>query len=213
MIATALAASVASLGALSEVDPVSVQRLETVEPQVNLEAEQWVSQVQNRIEPEAVEWAKSQQKLSKAAFRDLLVQENSACSRCISVEVQSDEYSICVLVSLSMPVSSLLALSEEVSQVGGCFVLRGIPENSWSLLASKLIELDELGVNVPILIDPRLFEEWKVSQVPAFIVREEEGYDKVSGNISLETALRIMSEIEEAKGARELLEKYIGYFH
>jgi conjugal transfer pilus assembly protein TrbC len=187
--------------------PESMQWVKTADHQVSLEVERWVREVQNRTDPKAIEWARSQQELSTTSFRELVAQGGSTCSRCTSSEVQSDEYPICVLISLSMPISSLLALSEEVSKVSGCFVLRGIPENSWASLASKLIELDGLGVNVPILIDPRLFEEWKVSQVPAFIVREGDRYDKVSGNITLSRALELLAEQGETLACEDLLEE------
>lgn len=206
MIATALASSILSLGALPGVDHESMQWLKAVDHQVSSEAERWISQVQNRIDPEAVEWARSQRELSEASFRKLITQGKATCSGCASSEAQSDEYPIRILISLSMPVSSLLALSEELNQVGGCFVLQGLPENSWTVLASKLIELDERGVAVPILIDPRLFEEWKVSQVPVFIVQEGDRYDKVSGNITLAKALELLAEKGETLAAEDLLE-------
>ena len=72
-----------------------------------------------------------------------------------------------VFVSLSMPAASLQHLAHWVPAVGGVLVLRGLPANTLSGLASTL---REIGIRPDaLIIDPPLFHHYAVTAVPTFV--------------------------------------------
>lgn len=109
------------------------------------------------------------------------------------------EPKIFVAMSFSVPDSVWLSLSKELEKAGGIFVLRGLPNNSFTELASKLFSLKSRGVNAPVQLDPKFFQAHHITSVPAFVVKVEEGFGKITGNISLKCALEKMS----LKGSQE----------
>ena len=82
-----------------------------------------------------------------------------------------------VFVSFSMPLATLKSLNEDVVANGGKLVFRGLVEGSFKKMAMKLREL-----SAEVLIDPTLFEDHAITQVPVFV----KGKDKLTGNVSLE---------------------------
>lgn len=103
------------------------------------------------------------------------------------------EPKIFVAMSFSVPESVWLSLSKELEKAGGIFVLRGLPNNSFNELASKLLSLKSKGVNAPIQLDPKFFQVHHITSVPAFLIKEEREVYKIQGNISLKFALSKMS--------------------
>ncbi|OJW55209.1 MAG: type-F conjugative transfer system pilin assembly protein TrbC [Alphaproteobacteria bacterium 41-28] len=96
-----------------------------------------------------------------------------------------------VFVSFSMPLQALKALGAQVNAVGGKLVLRGLVGGNFKKTAEKLKELQE-----EIIIDPTLFEDYVISAVPTFVLRnespkkaEDNSYDRLTGNVSLRYAL------------------------
>ena len=83
-------------------------------------------------------------------------------------------------------------MSKELEKEGGVFVLRGLPNNSFSELAAKLLSLKKSGVNAAIQLNPIFFQTHQITNVPAFIVKAGDEFNKISGNISLKSALEKM---------------------
>ena len=124
---------------------------------------------------------------------------------CFESTSLDEVYSLLVFVSFSMPDTSLLSLAGELENAGGAFVVRGLPNSSFAEFSNKLECLRGLGVDAPILIDPDSFETYEITQVPTIVLKGEETFDKVSGNIPISYALEIFSEKGEEKDlAREI---------
>ncbi|PFX11038.1 hypothetical protein AWC38_SpisGene25545, partial [Stylophora pistillata] len=83
-----------------------------------------------------------------------------------------------VFVSLSLGEEVLKKLYGQVSQVRRRLILRGLVEDSWTKTQEALGKL-KIGID----IDPPAFEEFSVTQVPTFILREGERLDRISGTL------------------------------
>lgn len=74
-----------------------------------------------------------------------------------------------VLISLSMPESTIKALIHETFALGGGVVVRGLVEGDFEKTITRIRDL--AGKNAGgIMIDPTLFKRFKVARVPAFVL-------------------------------------------
>lgn len=114
-----------------------------------------------------------------------------------------------VFISSSMDLKLLKTYVKEARRYGGVLVFNGLPGNSWVKLNKTVTEIvgDEEGVGIQI--DPEEFDRFNIKTVPAFVLFKEDNrvtytskeaeedkviYDKVTGNIGIETALRLFAE-------------------
>lgn len=102
-----------------------------------------------------------------------------------------------VLVSLSMPPSSLLRLAKATRQANVALVLRGFVNNSFTATAAKLAQIDKHNLG-NWQVDPRLFRELDIGAVPVFAISGDTGWEVVRGDVSLEYALKVLA----ARGGR-----------
>lgn len=140
---------------------------------------------------------------------------NSSCSSCQDKsflkeiklkESKSKDKDIVIFVSSSIPQESLKALFIQAQSKGAKLVFRGLIGNSFQKTKAFF---ETTGINAEI--DPTLFEEYQISHVPAFVLREGEKHDILQGNISLEEALNLIRQKGELKGkAANLLKKNQG---
>lgn len=107
-------------------------------------------------------------------------------------EIQDE--SLYVFISFSMGDEAILALANEVSSVKGVLLLRGIPQNSFKSLAKKLLDLKQKGLTAEIRIDPKAYCDYGITAIPSFVKLRKNGFDKITGNISLSYALERFSE-------------------
>ncbi|MGE0198147.1 MAG: type-F conjugative transfer system pilin assembly protein TrbC [Simkaniaceae bacterium] len=114
-----------------------------------------------------------------------------------------EDYPLLVFISFSMPEASLLSFAKELESCGGAFVVRGLPNNSFAEFFNKLNHLKEIGMDAPILIDPDSFEEYEVTEVPTIVLKGDEAFDKMIGNVPVSYALETFSE----KGEEQYLAK------
>ena len=105
--------------------------------------------------------------------------------------------SLYVAVSLSMPASTLVTLSNQVSKAGGRLVIRGLKNNSFEDTVAAVKGLSEKGVAIDI--NPKVFREFKIIKVPSFVVISPNGIDKMTGNVGLRYALEEFASIGDAK--------------
>jgi type-F conjugative transfer system pilin assembly protein TrbC len=97
----------------------------------------------------------------------------------------------------------------QARRYGGVLVFNGLPDNSWVKLNKTVTEIVGNEEGVGIQIDPEEFDRFKIKTVPAFVLIKEADlitgtseepaedkviYDKVTGNIGIETALRLFAE-------------------
>lgn len=157
---------------------------------------QVVDDASNRIDAEDCNWIKKmlQQDPHVEAAKAHCTQssltsfEKKKCTTSIS-STPDEVAPIYILISFSVPDHVWVGLSKELENKGGIFVLRGLPRNSFKELSKKIQHLDKLGVKVPIQINPKLFTAYQATLVPTFLIQYNEGYDKITGNISLTFAL------------------------
>ena len=114
-----------------------------------------------------------------------------------------------VFISSSMSPEILKTYVRQAKRYGGVLVFNGLPGNSWVKLNKTVTEIvgDEEGVGIQI--DPEEFDRFNIKTVPAFVLFKEDNrvtytskeaeenkviYDKVTGNIGIETALRLFAE-------------------
>ena len=120
-----------------------------------------------------------------------------------------DSSTLKVFVSSSMSTELLKTYVKEAKRYGAVLVFNGLPGNSWVKLNKTVTEIvgDEEGVGIQI--DPEEFDRFNIKTVPAFVLLKEDDrvtytskeaeedkviYDKVTGNIGIETALRLFAE-------------------
>lgn len=120
-----------------------------------------------------------------------------------------DSVTLKVFVSSSMSTELLKTYVKEARRYGGVLVFNGLPGNSWVKLNNMIMEIVEDQEGVGIQIDPEEFDRFNIKMVPAFVlIKEAEWitgtskqmaedrviYDKVTGNIGTEAALRLFAE-------------------
>ncbi len=108
-------------------------------------------------------------------------------------ETSESKEELFVFVSLSMPDETLVALSKEIEESHGIMVVRGVPNNSFKAFAKRILGLREKGFAASLQIHPKLFKEYGVGGVPAFVLKQGDTFDKVSGNIALKYALELFA--------------------
>lgn len=107
--------------------------------------------------------------------------------RNIKEELSESEDQLLVFVSFSMPDLSLEELSKQAGKFHARLVLRGLHEGSFKKTAEKILEIDKNGLKIDI--DPELFKEYQIKQVPTFVlIKNGKEVNRLSGNISLEYA-------------------------
>jgi hypothetical protein len=125
------------------------------------------------------------------------------------VQDLNDSVSFKVFVSSSMGKVLLKNYVEEAKRYGGILVFNGLPDNSWVSLNKMVMEIIEGNEEVAIQIDPEEFDRFNIKTVPAFVLIKEDDwlinphseqaenrviYDKVTGNIGMDAALRLFAE-------------------
>jgi type-F conjugative transfer system pilin assembly protein TrbC len=150
---------------------------------------------------DVMSWLKSELSETLAKNKKTHVEGQVQIKKCTTGMSEPKDPNLLVFVSFSIPDETLLAIAEEVNQNDGVLVLRGMPENNFKILAKHLLTLKEKGLTASLQINPKLFQEYEISKVPTFVMRGKKGFDKVSGNISLEHAMGLFqSTNEEADG-------------
>ena len=117
-----------------------------------------------------------------------------------------------VFVSFSMPSASLYRLAKESVRIDAQLILRGLPGERKEDVLANLHRLSTQAPDVSLLIDPTLFEDFSIQQVPVFIwpltpcVKKTETrnlscsegpYLRLAGDVDLEYVLEKMSEHEK----------------
>lgn len=153
-------------------------------------------------------------------------------------EALTDPANFYVFVSFSMDMKAIRQIGRSAGTVGGTLVLRGLVNNSLKETTAKMAELQEVvqgggagpgqqgTVSVNMIVDPTLYEKFRVSTVPTFVVTEASmnpclddscadappPYDRLSGLVTVEYALAQIAEngFEAKKHAKQLLSKIRG---
>lgn len=96
---------------------------------------------------------------------------------------------VIIFVSFSMPKESIKGWMSEAEKIHAPVVIRGLVNNSFKETIKCVNEL--VGDNKGGLqLDPVLFKEFKVNQVPTVVVRNQYNYDIVYGDVHIDYALQ-----------------------
>ena len=127
-------------------------------------------------------------------------------------------WSTYVFVSTGMPRETLVALAREASAAGAVLVFRGFAEPSGGAAPISLQSLQQLvaevdaaccqGRKVAWMVDPKLFDRYRVVAAPSFCVAWGEGggaqdFSIVSGDMALASALKFMAQQSTLPGIRK----------
>jgi type-F conjugative transfer system pilin assembly protein TrbC len=102
------------------------------------------------------------------------------------------EVALQVCMSFSVPTQVWKDLNEDLMRHHGVFVVKGLPNNSFQAFAEKVLEFRKHGITAPIRIDPKLFEQLKVNQVPQFVVKQQDETHTVSGTLTIPYVMDLM---------------------
>jgi len=152
---------------------------------VSQEVKEFVEQADQALHDEA-------QMFLKKLFDDA-ASDPRDCTKC-SQKFTAPNHNLMVFISFSVPLESWKEWSYTLEKLGGTFVLKGIPENSFPIFLKKVIELRLAGVSAPIYIDPEAYEKFGIEAVPTVLALNGTKYDKVAGNIRLDAALKMFNE-------------------
>lgn len=98
-----------------------------------------------------------------------------------------------VLVSLSMPESSLIPLLRQAHELGAPVYIQGVlPEGFKATIETINQRLQAQGEQPigGISIDPHPFKTWGVTRVPTYILQDQGRVDRLTGNITPRAALQ-----------------------
>lgn len=133
-----------------------------------------------------------------------------------ALETDADKLpGLMVFISLGMPQNSLKQLSQQIKQLGGVFVLRGMYQGSLTKTIQAIYELNKQGVSA--IIHPEFFKKYDVRVVPTFVLEDKENktckldnctriYDKLTGNVSLDY---VLNEIKGSGNNKTLAREYL----
>ncbi|HHE6471289.1 TPA: type-F conjugative transfer system pilin assembly protein TrbC [Providencia rettgeri] len=109
-------------------------------------------------------------------------------------------------VSFSIPEAGLKQMMPEATQLRIPTLINGLIDNDFRKTASAVFELTKDSSEGGVQIDPKTFAQYGITQVPALVVRCEQGFDVIYGNIRLISAIeRIASSGDCHQVARDWL--------
>ncbi|NKX28693.1 type-F conjugative transfer system pilin assembly protein TrbC [Rhodobacteraceae bacterium R_SAG6] len=163
--------------------------------------------------------------LSHPRVQALLGAGEAGGSQTAPEEVRYDGATVFLLASFSMPKASLRQMMEEASTYGLPIVFRGFVNNSVYETRAALEEtFGSMEEAVGFSIDPTVFARFDITSVPQVIAMSEAvdvcetpgceadpvpPHDRVSGNVPVEFALRLIAEqgdVASAEASRLLTE-------
>lgn len=99
---------------------------------------------------------------------------------------------ILFFISFSLPDKLLKQYQLEASRLGIPLVLRGLYHHSFTDTAKKLYMILRQHNQGGIIINPILFASYHINKVPALVVRKENHFDVIYGNLSIMGLLNII---------------------
>ncbi|EOW0440641.1 type-F conjugative transfer system pilin assembly protein TrbC [Providencia rettgeri] len=127
----------------------------------------------------------------KAWIDNLLAKQQQAQQHAAeAAKAQTEQESPFVyFVSFSLPEAGLKQMVPEATQLGIPTLINGLIDNDFRKTASAVFELTKDSGEGGVQIDPKTFAQYGITQVPALVVRCEQGFDVMYGNIRLLSAI------------------------
>lgn len=128
---------------------------------------------------------------------------------------KADDSNLFVLVSFSMPDTLIKQYVDEASKYGGFVVIIGLIDNDFSHTKARIAEIVGNSKKGGILIDPNIFDAYKITTVPTIILTADEypchsgncsrdKYDMMQGAISVQYALESFESQGELRNIAKL---------
>lgn len=100
-----------------------------------------------------------------------------------------EDYSIYLMMTFDLPENIWMEYSPVLEKIGGSFIVRGLPNDSFLEFAKAVKRLRDRGVKAPIQLNPKLFERFSIDRAPSIVLVDGDKYDKISGTVSISYAL------------------------
>lgn len=111
-------------------------------------------------------------------------------------------------LSFSIPEEGLKHMVQDAARCHIPTLINGLIENNFRKTVQMVFRLTRESAQGGIQIDPVQFARYKIDTVPTLIVTCEQGYDRISGNLSLKAALeRVAAEGQCQVTATRLLKE------
>lgn len=126
------------------------------------------------------------------AFLGVKPDETSETDKQSTANASSHRQEMTIFVSNSMPKAALKGLVIEAGKMKIHkirFVIQGMVKDSMPKTA-QLVE----DIGHPLEIDPKLFEEHKITHVPVFMTKRDDKVYRLQGNVTLDFAVSTLSE-------------------
>lgn len=132
---------------------------------------------------------------------------------------KGEEVNFYMFASFSLSDDHLRQMMDYAKTYNGVMIFRGIEDNSFKKTGEHIQALAREGDEASIIIDPTLFKEFQVVQVPSYVLARREEcpvgitcrayYDKITGSITPKYALeKFAAQGDLSREAQELLEVY-----
>ena len=108
---------------------------------------------------------------------------------------------ISVFISFSMPENLLVHTIKDASKYNAPVILRGLYKDSMQETAAKIFELSKRVPQASFQIDPLAFDNYQITQVPAFVVKQGGSFDVVAGNMTIESVLKEVKRHGDLRGS------------
>lgn len=186
--------------------------LQTAQTRVDREQAElatWAASLQHREDPDA-DQAAAVQAASQAQFRRGAAMMDDPALRGANLKPIADEDvgGVYVAVSLSMPPEALRVLARDAHRAGARVVIRGLVDGSFKATMVKVRQVFDDRSAGGVAIDPQVFKAFNVTAAPTVIAARSKvepcgtlgcaptapAFDKISGNISLDAALKVLED-------------------
>jgi conjugal transfer pilus assembly protein TrbC len=170
---------------------------------------EWATSLQHRGDPDAaqaaaVEVASQAQVQHGASMMD----DPALRGASISPNAAADAGGVYVAVSLSMPPGALREFARDAHRAGARVVIRGLVDGSFKATMVRIRQVFDDRSAGGVAIDPQVFKAFDVTAVPTVIAARARvepcgtlgcipaapAFDKISGNISLDAALKALED-------------------
>ncbi len=169
---------------------------------------QWANGLKDRSGAEAGQAAQIQAASQAQVQSGAALMDDPALREARPGAAPSSDGAIYVAVSLSMPPEALRTLARDAHKAGARVVIRGLVDGSFKATLLKIREVFDDRSAGGVAIDPQVFKAFAVTAAPSIIAArspvepcgklgcnpEIPPFDAVSGNISLEAALKILAD-------------------
>jgi type-F conjugative transfer system pilin assembly protein TrbC len=130
------------------------------------------------------------------------------------------EIGIKVYVSTSMPMVSVKQYFLDSARYNAFLVIKGLPEGKFLALQSYMMKIsNNEKIEGNFVLDENSFNDFNITQVPTIVLYKERCcatgkcevvFDKISGNITLESALKEFTKSGELKEEADRILKEAG---